>query len=127
MKLLELINAVCDDGSTGTNKDRTYVNLTQSHIFYNFLQRPNQTTAKCVQLIGDWYDTLQNRLGKFFHGTTYMVVIIKERTGTRDEPNVLKDISLTGPKDHCLKFVDLNISLVTNTNEDSTESIIRCH
>ena len=81
LKLLKLIDTICDDGSTGTKEDRTYVNLIQSRIFYNFLQRPNQTAAKYVQLIGDWYDTLQNRLGKLFHGTALMEEIIKEKHG----------------------------------------------
>ena len=81
LKLLEIIDTICDNGSTGTKEDRTYVNLTQSRAFYNFLQRPNQTAAKYVQLIGDRYDTLQNRLGKLLFGTGLMEEIIKKKHG----------------------------------------------
>ena len=51
-------------------------------------------------------------------------------TGTSDETDVLNGLSLTGKLDHYLLHlynVDLNISLITSTNEDSTESITRCH
>ena len=65
LKLLGLINLVCNNGSTGTNKDEIYVNLAQAHKFYSFTQLPNQITAKYVQDIGDHYDTLKNRLGNF--------------------------------------------------------------
>ena len=84
LNLLEIIDTICDNGSTGTKEDRTYVNLTQSGTFYNFLQRPNQTAAKYVQLIGDRFDTLQNRLGKLLSGTALMEEIIKEKHGDNE-------------------------------------------
>ena len=79
LKLLDIIDKICDDGSTGTKEDRIYVNLTLIRAFYNFLQQPNQTAAQYVQLIGDWYDTLVNRLGNLIFGIDLMEELIKEK------------------------------------------------
>ena len=81
IKLLEIIDKICDDGSTGTKEDRIYVGLALIRAFYNFSQRPNQTAAEYVQLIGDRYDTLVNRLGILIFGIDLMEEIIKEKHG----------------------------------------------
>ena len=74
---------VCNDGSTSTNKDETYVNLAQAHKFYSFTQLPNQTATKFVQEIGDHYDTSKNRLENMPYGDRLMINIIKLKHGSQ--------------------------------------------
>ena len=48
LKLLNIIDEIWDNGSTGTKEDRIYVNLTLIRAFYNFSQQSNQTAAQYV-------------------------------------------------------------------------------
>lgn len=68
---------VCDEGSTGTNKDKTYVNLVQAPKFHNFTQLPSQTAMNFIQEIGDCYDILKNCLKNMPHGDKLITNIIK--------------------------------------------------
>ena len=51
LKLLELIDMVCDDSSTGTNKNETYVCIAQARKFHNFIQRPSELATKFVHKV----------------------------------------------------------------------------
>ena len=57
LQLLNLIDIISDDGSTGTNEDEIYVCISQARRFHNFNQRPNDSASKFVHEAFDMYDT----------------------------------------------------------------------
>ena len=48
LQLLNLIDMVCDDGSSSTNKDKTYICISQAQKFHNFTHWPNDSATKFV-------------------------------------------------------------------------------
>ena len=79
LQLLNLIDMVCNDGNTGTNKDKTYVCISQARKFHNFIYQPNHSATKFVHEASDMYDTYKNCVRSTPFGAALMVQLIQDK------------------------------------------------
>ena len=90
LQLLNLIDIICDNGSSGTNEDEIYVCISQAQRFHTFSQQSHVSASKYVRETTDMYDTYKNRVGDMPFGNALMVRIISKKHNTTNAQQAME-------------------------------------